>query len=87
MKHRHINNVIPLVEIEIESGIPLPPVVHPRKLQWTDFFSEMKVGDSFFVDNIATNIMSSHMSRAKKALKRKFTQRTVGKGVRVWRVS
>jgi len=84
MNDIHIDSDIPLVEIE--SGIPLTPKVSARKRNWTYPFPKMKMGDSFFVNNITTKVMSPHISRAKEALKRNFTQRTIGKGVRVWRI-
>ena len=84
MNDIQIDSNVPL--IEIESGIPLAPKVSSRKRQWIYPFPKMKLGDSFFVNNVTTKTMSPHISRAKETLKRNFTQRTSGKGVRVWRI-
>lgn len=62
-------------EIKIEKGIPVP-LKKSAKYPW----KEMAVGDSFFVAG------KSSYFPAHDAEGRKFTQRMVDGGLRVWRV-
>jgi hypothetical protein len=72
-------------QIEIETGIPLPlgrkygPV---SKYPW----AQLEVGESFFVADPPSHFatMVSHASRIHS---RKFIQRQVDGGIRVWRVA
>jgi hypothetical protein len=69
--------------IIIETAVPIPanakgrPAVYP--------FDKMKVGDSFRLDNTHICKISASKAYWAKKLKRKFTARTEGGGVRVWR--
>ena len=74
---------------EIEHGVAIPDKRYP--------FSELKVGDSFFIpfedpsskaeNMLVSSAVSSSASHKGKILGRKFTMRTLYDGVRVWRVS
>lgn len=68
-----------MIEIEIEKWIP--PV--PRNKY---NFSEMEIGDSFFVKGRTTRTISGSINRARKKYKdRAFVSKTFPEGVRVWR--
>lgn len=72
-------------EFKIETGIPAPPPVQPRRRYP---FRDMAVGDSFFAANVSivTVSVATRDHRPKK-----FTCRTVVengiKGVRAWRIA
>jgi uncharacterized protein (DUF2249 family) len=73
--------------IQIEKSVPLPKKEDGRKR--TKFpWDSMEVGDSFFVEGTKRTSMSSNITQinATRAPK-KFTQRSVEGGVRVWRVA
>lgn len=86
MNNIHIDTDVPLQQITVDAGIPLPAKTCNRSTQWKYPFPKMKMGDSFFIKPMTTKIMSPSITKAKKLLKRNFTQRTVGNGVRVWRI-
>ena len=69
------------MSIAIESNVPLPRErkrnVYPYK--------QMDIGDSFFIDDIAINIVCNNIYRVGKHTGMKFTARREGNGVRVWR--
>lgn len=65
----------------IENEIPIP-AHRNTKYPW----DELEIDQSFLVDP-APKGFSSSVSLAGKRLGRKFTARTVGSGVRVWRVA
>jgi hypothetical protein len=75
------------MEFQIEKGVPLPPLAvvsgRPTKYPWT----EMAVGDSFFVPGQSSVKFSGNITSAKKMTGFKFTTRTVDGGVRVWRTA
>ena len=73
--------------VEIDRGMPLPKKRHP-KYPW----SEMKIGDSFFVESrpdISDQRLQQKIAECvwgrKKAHGGNFTVRRVDGGVRVWR--
>lgn len=72
------------MRIQIEKGVPIPKPSHSRtgaRYPW----SEMEVGDSFFVEaNLLP--MRSNACQTGNALGRKFIVKQVGSGVRVWRI-
>jgi hypothetical protein len=65
-------------KFKIDEGIPMPEKRHSPKYPW----KEMEVGDSFFVPKRAFLASSASLRYAPK----KFSQRAVDGGVRVWRV-
>ncbi len=68
--------------IEIDRGIPLPPV--RRKTPWP--FDKMKVGDSFFIDaSRGVAVKAAIQLRHRKGAER-YATRKKEHGVRVWRV-
>lgn len=74
------------VPLAIETGIPVPS----RYSTWaqTEFpFSEMQIGDSFFVSHVT---ISKLLMVARKFRPKRFTARTVVergvRGVRIWRL-
>lgn len=69
-------------EIKIESGVPIP---ENRGIQAKYPFSEMKVGDSFFLHNAKIGKISSAKAHWERKLGAVFAIRTVDGGVRVWR--
>lgn len=74
----------PLVEFEIDQGIPIPPKGRPQRFPW----SQMKVGDSFFASgdrNTIACVRWAAKSRA-KTTGEQFVTRTRPGGVRCWRV-
>lgn len=72
--------------IEIDKGIPIPPLVRPpRKWPW----NRMKVGDSFFIEGdktTAARIRGAANERARTHPGEKYTVRTKDKGARCWRI-
>jgi hypothetical protein len=71
----------------IESGIPIPSIPNNGAHQnypWSD----LKIGDSFFVSEVSASGPLRAASVASKIYApKKFTARTVNGGVRIWRVS
>lgn len=68
--------------VKIERGVPLPPKGKtPERYPW----SIMEVGDSFLVEGANPR---SHISTGANKLHpdKRFTQRKVQDGIRVWRV-
>ena len=75
-----------MTKLLIDKGVPLPP---RRKGGPPDKypFPGMEVGDSFFAANYEDpRVMSNLAWKRGKKLGRKFSVRTEGDGVRVWRV-
>ena len=70
------------MSIAIENNIPLP---QERKRNSYPYKS-MDIGDSFFIDNIAMNIVCNNNYQTSKRTGMKFTARREGNGVRVWRI-
>ena len=77
-------------EYKIEKGIPLAPKTQLRRSRYP--FSQMEVGDSFFVPveadvelGLLHHRVHSCASYMGKRLGRKFTTRSNETGVRVWR--
>ena len=70
------------MSIAIENNIPLP---QERKRN-TYPYRSMDIGDSFFIDNIAMNIVCNNNYQTAKRTGMKFTARREGNGVRVWRI-
>ena len=68
--------------IQIEKNVPLP-----ARLAWnTQYpFASMEVGDSFHVPNGRLSAISTSAIQFGKRHNKKFTLRTVEKGIRVWR--
>lgn len=73
------------IELEVERNIPIAEPENRAKYP----LGKLGVGDSFFVnDRNARNRISAAISRylmTKSAGDKKFVQRTVEGGVRVWR--
>ena len=72
----------------LETNIPIPHTPGGnRKYPW----SEMGIGESFFIGAIEVERISSLATRAARRLGRKFTCRTItvngSRGVRVWRIA
>lgn len=76
-----------MMSAQIESGVPIPPRTHGRKTRWP-FLMEMKVGDSVLITDPAmmNHQLAVRLSALKRATGRRFTQRRVDGGVRVWRI-
>jgi hypothetical protein len=75
------------MKIKVERRIPIPAKQDRMpgdrsKYPWI----RMKVGESFFVPNIGIVAFSSRVVHAAERFGTKYTCRTEGKGVRVWRV-
>lgn len=76
------------MEIEIETGVPLPSTTYHHKYPWAD----LKIDQSFFIpeDQAKNESMRSAAEKAGKRLGKRFTTRAVVhkgiKGTRVWRV-
>lgn len=74
-------------DIKIEKGVPIP--VRQRGTKFP--FDKMKIGDSFTIPYKTKNTSAAIHSSARKfcikhKLKWKFTARTEGKKVRIWRI-
>jgi hypothetical protein len=69
-------------EFKIESDVPVPDERRRFKYPW----SEMKVGDSFFVENGSQNVLSTAGRQYGRFHGGKFSTRKEGNGVRVWRI-
>lgn len=72
--------------IKIEAGIPTPAMRNAKaKYPW----SQMLVGDSFFVPGATTTKIATAASTFARYHKNgyKFTVRKEGNGARVWRVA
>ena len=69
--------------LKIEHGIPVPKKGKYAGNSVTHLLRQMRVGDSLFVPGIAVQTMSSRLSRYHP---KRFTQRTVDGGVRIWRI-
>jgi hypothetical protein len=67
-------------EVEVSKDVPLP--VSRKKYPYTD----MDVGDSFFVPEGKLQLVCNYNYRAGKRLGLKFIARKEDGGVRVWRV-
>lgn len=61
----------------------IPPPNGKTKYPWRELKA---VGDSFFVPNVNTRIMSAQAGAAGKKFNMKFITRTVEGGCRIWRV-
>jgi hypothetical protein len=70
--------------IEIDRGIPLPP---PAKGKYP--FARMRVGDSFFVDDLAriSAVRTALRYRMRCHHGERYTARKKPTGIRVWRVA
>jgi hypothetical protein len=76
--------------IEIEKNIEIPAIQHGNKGNHKYPWLEMEVGDSFFTNKISKNKKGYYRDICHPANKayspRKFSQRTVEGGLRVWRI-
>lgn len=71
--------------VKIEKGIAIPPkgtTGRPAKYP----IEHMDVGDSFFVTGIKSTGASAIMSRARRGNSKKFCQRLMDGGIRIWRI-
>lgn len=72
--------------IEIEKGIPMPERSKTgRKGKYP--FSEMEVGDSFFLDDKTQKSVASTVTSARKKFGFTFAARDEDTGVRIWRTA
>lgn len=69
-----------VTEIKIEKGFPIPA---SRR---TYPFDDLKVGESFFVKDVAIAKISGSRGKAEQRTGFKFVARTMDGGVRVWRI-
>lgn len=72
-----------MTQIKIDKDVPLPP----RGNMPADILAQMDIGDSVFIDSIAQG--NNAASRARVYGHRhgkKFAQRQVNGGVRIWRI-
>ena len=72
--------------IEIDKNFEIPKIKTKgpnRKYPWF----EMQVGDSFFVADVKTSVLSTNASAFSLKTGFKFTCRSVDGGVRVWRIA
>lgn len=68
----------------IEKNVPLDQSCgNQAKYPWR----QMEIGDSFFVPNVKTNLITNCAAAIKKRAGLQFTCRTVEGGVRVWRTA
>jgi hypothetical protein len=70
-----------MVDIKIDKNIALPP----EKKNNNYPYKQMKVGDSFFIQDGKISVICNSNYRMSKQLSQKFTARKEGEGVRVWR--
>lgn len=71
--------------IKIQKGVPIPPKVTGRKSPIKDALLKMRVGDSILVEK--QNGMRGRIWSMAVGLNMKFTTRTEGEKIRVWRVA
>jgi hypothetical protein len=71
--------------IKIEKGIPLLDRIRGRRDRYP--YKQMKVGDSFFVQNMNSKSLCSVSNYAAKHLGYKFIHRATNQGTRCWRVA
>lgn len=67
-----------IVQVEVEKGIPLPPIV---RYPW----NTMEIGDSFIYQGKSISA-GAHIKWAKKQFGKEFTQRHEGTVIRIWRI-
>jgi hypothetical protein len=73
-----------MTDIKIESHIPIPIKKRGnRKYPW----DQMKVGDSFFVEGVTQNSLSTAAKYQTTKSGIKFTTAAEGSGIRVWRIA
>jgi hypothetical protein len=70
-----MNNVV------IEKNVIIPPARVKRNYP----YREMNIGDSFFVEDDKLSSVCNTNNRMQRLLGWRFTARTEGNGVRVWR--
>ena len=73
-----------MATIEIETGLPLPSPKRgfPSKYPW----DKLEVGQSFFVSDPSRHFPSTISVEGRKR-GRKFSQRAMDGGIRVWRIA
>ena len=69
--------------VEIEKGIPLPPI---RRRGPGYPFKSLSVGESFVVPDAPASRISANMSYWARKLGTKYTIRKIEEGYRVWRI-
>lgn len=67
--------------IKIDKGVPVP-----EKMGNKYPFSEMEVGDSFYVDGATPNQLQNAASYWRKKAGYKFVARRENEGARIWRI-
>lgn len=67
----------------VEKGIPIRKKVYENLYEFP--FEQMKVGDSFFCDDLSANAIRCQVSGANANLNKRFVTRAERKGLRVWR--
>jgi hypothetical protein len=68
-------------DVLIEKNVVIPPARVKRNYP----YREMEIGDSFFVEDDKLSGVCNTNNRMQRLLGWRFTARTEGKGVRVWR--
>lgn len=77
----------------IDKGVPIPPINKAYKGSTNPVYPwhRMEIGDSFFVGDARTNIVTRMACQTSARFPMKFTCRTLTengvRGVRVWRVA
>jgi len=73
--------------MEIETGVPVPKRTSGRKSRWP-YLDSMSVGESVLITDPAsmTHQLACRLSALGKKTGKRFTQRRVADGVRVWRI-
>ena len=73
-------------ETKIEKNIPIP--IARGEAARDSVFNKMSVGDSIFFNGSMASVNGkvSNFRASKYGLEKTFTRRSIGKGVRVWRI-
>lgn len=71
--------------VKIDTNVPIPPEVVPKKRILKYPFAELNLGESFFIPDLPYKRMTPLARYWSRKLNRQFIVRKVDGGVRVWR--
>lgn len=72
----------------IEKNIPVPnKMTRSKKSPFRQILDVMEKGDSVIVTDMKRNNLYAMLNAVKKETRKKFTCRTEGEGMRVWRTA
>ena len=72
--------------IQIESGIPVPEKRFSKWREYAAAVEKFEVGQSILCIDMKSAVLSTAVIAKSRRAGKRFTSRTIGKDVRIWRI-